>query len=210
MWLDIFIAVVFVLSTAFGYRRGFVHTFIHTIGWILSIVIALAFHGQASNFLRSNTAFYDALKMKIEDILLEKSAETTAPIVERLPKLFVNAAESAEETLSTLMTDGISDFLFNMVSFLLVILAVRVVLLIVVELLSKKKRNGLIGFVDGVLGLAAGAVKGVIIVFLLLALITPLIGITSDDLLTDQLADSRIAGTLYDNNLILHVIKDAL
>ena len=43
MWMDIAIGLIFVLSTASGFRKGFVRTFIHTAGWVLSIIIGFVF-----------------------------------------------------------------------------------------------------------------------------------------------------------------------
>ena len=40
MVLDIIIAAILVLPMAMGLRRGFVYTFIHTLGWIGALIAA--------------------------------------------------------------------------------------------------------------------------------------------------------------------------
>jgi len=46
VWMDVVVALIFVISTAVGFRQGFVHTFIHTAGWLLSIVLAFAWYAK--------------------------------------------------------------------------------------------------------------------------------------------------------------------
>jgi hypothetical protein len=65
MWMDIAIGLIFVLSTASGFRKGFVRTFIHTAGWVLSIIVGFVFFSRVENFLRANTNFYDNIYNKI-------------------------------------------------------------------------------------------------------------------------------------------------
>ena len=60
---------------------------------------------------------------------------------------------------------------------------------------------------DGFVGLLFGFVKGIIYVFILLALLFPVATMANTDtytLLMDSLYASNIALELYDNNLFLH------
>ena len=71
---------------------------------------------------------------------------------------------------------------------------------------SKRHRDGLSGCFDGILGLAAGAIKGAILVLLFLALLMPFINFVSPDsadAVMQSLQQSYIAGFLYDHNVIL-------
>lgn len=210
MWMDIVIAIIFVFSTAIGYRTGFVRSFFHAAGWLLSIVLAFVWFPQIELFLREKTDYYESIHKTILDKLTASSAETTDPITEGLPTVLQNVIESAEDAMTSALADGFAGFLFNVISFLLVVLAVRLVFLLLASLLGKKHQDGVIGFVDGVLGLASGALKGILLIFFLLALLVPVITLSGGDFLTESLTASKIAGPLYDNNLILLIIKGSL
>ena len=144
------------------------------------------------------------------DKLSANATETTDPITSGLPTVLQDVIESAENAVTSALADGFSGFLFNVISFLLVVLAVRLVFLLLASLLGKKNQDGVIGFVDGILGLAAGALKGILLIFFLLALLVPVITLSGGDFLTESLVASKIAGPLYDNNLILLIIKGSL
>lgn len=208
MWIDIVVAAIFVLSAASGYRKGFIHTFIHTAGWLLSLVLAYAWYPRAAEFLREKTDFYNAIYGKMFERITEEGASIVDPLSGNLPVVLADILESVEKTVTTALAGGLSLLLFNVLSFLLVVVGIRIVFLILLSLLSKKNREGVTGFFDGVLGLLAGSLKGIILIFLLLALLVPVISITGSQALPDALADSRIAGTLYDNNLLFVIIND--
>jgi hypothetical protein len=78
------------------------------------------------------------------------------------------------------------------------------------SLFSKKHNDGIIGFLDGSFGLIAGAIKGLLLIFILLALLVPVISLSSGNGLASALEASRIAGTLYDNNYLLLIVKTHL
>lgn len=210
MWMDIAVTAIFVFSTARGYRVGFARSFLHAAGWILSIVLGFVWFPELEAFLRDKTDYYDSIREAAQNRLDERASEAVDPFTDRLPALFRDGIESAEEAVTTALSEGFADFLMNVISFLLVMLAIRLLFLLLASLLGKKHQGGVIGFLDGVLGLAAGALKGILLIFFLLALLVPVVTLSGGDFIADALANAKIAGPLYDNNLILLIVKDAL
>ncbi len=210
MWLDIVIAVIFVISTAQGLRKGFVQTFIHAIGWLLALVVSYACYPFVASFLREKTGFYDFLHLKIITRLNEGDAGTSESMITNLPRMLRTTIESIQTSILETLATGLSDFLFNLISFLLVAFLIRGLLLFLSSLLSKKNRGGVTGFVDGFFGLLAGAAKGIILDFVLLALLVPVISLSAGDSIATALQSSTIASTLYDNNLLFLIIHDFL
>lgn len=210
MWLDGLVIVLFVLSTAFGYRRGFVNTFVHMAGWLLSMVISFALYPKVSAFLMEKTDFYDSIHVKVAEKVAVQSASTTKPISEALPDILRTFWDKAEATFANALTDGLSGLVFQLITFLLVVLAIRMVFLLFSSLFSKKHNEGLIGFTDGLLGLLMGSIRGIILIYLVMALIVPVIGLSTGDFLSSSLSESSIAKSFYDNNLLLLIIKGSL
>lgn len=209
MWLDVLIVVVFVLTTVSGYRRGFVNTFIHTLGWLLSLVLGFAWYPRLAEFLREKTDIYDSVHKKIAERVAEQGSAVADPVSDALPDILKTLWDKAEETIASVFADGLSGFIFQLISFLLVVAAIRMIFFFLSSLFSKKHNEGLIGFGDGLMGLLAGSIKGIVLIHLLLALMVPMISLSSGDFLTTALAESRLAGSLYDNNLLLLIWKDA-
>jgi uncharacterized membrane protein required for colicin V production len=208
MWLDLIIFTIFVLSAASGYRRGFVHTFIHTAGWLISLAAAYALYPKASAFLKEKTSFYNTIYDNIFERMSSEGFSIGDPLFGNLPAVLGDALYTVERALTTAFAGGLSLLLFNILTFLLLAIAVRIILIFLAGVCSKKNRRGLTGFFDGIFGLIAGGIKGIILIFLLLALLVPVISITGMQALPDVLESSRIAGSLYDNNLLFIIIKD--
>ena len=158
MWLDVLIAIIFVLSTAQGYRKGFVRTFIHTVGWLLSIIIGFAFYPQVKDFLE-NTGIYNHVNLRVHEKISAEGSSIIDPISDNLPVILKDIINTAEETVSTVLADGLSSFLLNVISFLAVVIFNQDSLLHIISLLSKKNRRGIIGLSMEYRPLA-GAIKG--------------------------------------------------
>ncbi|MDO4553376.1 MAG: CvpA family protein [Bacillota bacterium] len=208
MWVDILIAAVFVASTVQGYRRGFMDTFIHTAGWLLAVVLGFVWHSRAADFLMRNTDIYQTIYTGV----LNRVNDVTGADDPRdgLPAILRDSVDSLLDTLSSSLATGLSNLLFNVVAFLAVVLACKLALWLLSLLIGKKRNDGLAGFVDGILGLLAGVLRGVVLVYLVLALMVPILGISESSFLREGLESSAIALSLYDNNPIFLIVKDIL
>ncbi|NLT47340.1 MAG: CvpA family protein, partial [Clostridiales bacterium] len=196
MWMDVVVALIFVISTAVGFRQGFVHTFIHTAGWLLSIVLAFAWYAKVENFMRNKTNFYDTVYNKVAERVAEEGSSAGVSFTKDMPVILQEFIDSIKNSVADAIAMGVSDFLFKVICFLLLVIAIRLVFMLFSSLFSKKNNEGFLGFIDGVFGLLAGAIKGLLIIFLLLALLVPVIGLSSGDSLAATLESSRIAGIL--------------
>ena len=99
----------------------------------------------------------------------------------------------------------------SMVSFFLIVLAVGLVCSFLTRLFSKQYNGGFFGLLDWLLGGIMGLLSGLFYVFVFLALIVPVTALFMPGLsetLMASFAESRIAGSLYDNNLLLLIFRD--
>ena len=209
MWMDVVVALIFIISTAAGFRQGFVRTFIHTAGWILSIVLAFAWYAQVEDFMRNKTNFYDTIYGKVAERVAAEGPSAGVSFTQDMPLILKELVDTIKNSVADAIAMGVTDFLFKVICFLLLVVAIRLVFMLISSLFSKKNNDGFLGFVDGVFGLLAGAVKGLLLIFLLLALLVPVMSLTTGDSLAAALESSRIAGTLYDNNYLLLLLKGA-
>jgi len=211
MVIDITIAIILILAMAFGYRAGFVYTFLHMIGWIVAVVLAFVWAPRAKEFLLDNTGVYETIYKTVSGQL--KEAVGIERLAATLPEILKSMVTSLSKAASEVATVAVSDLLIIIVSFLLVLIAVKLLLYVLVALLSKKHNNGLRGIIDGILGLFIGFVKGIFVVFVLLAVMIPVLGIFDSGLIgivCDWLDSSYYARTLYDNNIIALIARDFL
>ncbi len=205
MAIDLVLFLILAFITARGYRNGFIYTLLHTVGWIFSLAVAFFL----TPALRQWMIQTDFLYSTIRDQLLLRMPDTLDPhslIAEGIPKsvrdLLLQVADSVTDSIAMAVTD----LLMSVIAFLILVTAAKAVIYLLVALFSKKSTDGPTGTIDGVLGLAFGFVKGMLILYLILALMIPAVNLASPDhafsLLT-SLNSSLLAKDLYDNNLLL-------
>ena len=201
MILDIIILLILILPMALGLHRGFIYTFVHALGWIGALVAAFFLTDPLAGVLRDSflgNAVSDTIAGEIYGY-----ADSAMSVTDGLPDigLTVTTMETAD-----ILVAMITGMILSVLSFLIVIIVIRLILRVVVQPVARRERGNLLSKGDKYLGLVAGALKGVIFVFLFLTLLVPVINLSQGGLssfLANSLDSSFIAGTLYDNNLLL-------
>lgn len=214
MWVDGIIVIIVIFAIIQGYRRGFVHTFIHTVGWIIAVVLGFVWYPHVIKFLKEKTGFYESIHGKIAERIAENAGDAANSAMTGIPEvirdLLDKAIDSATNALAVTMSDSLTNLIFNIIGFLTVAVAIKLILMTATFLFSKEKNGGFIGGVDGFFGLLAGALKGIILVYILLALMVPVTSLSGSSFLIGQLDGSVLGSYLYDNNLILKMVKGFL
>jgi hypothetical protein len=192
---------------AHGYRKGFVGAVLRAFGWLLSIIAAMIIYPYATDWLESHTEFYGNIRLALEQRFSAHISAKAGELTDGIPHMIAEAADRVVSALAVSLADGVATVCFSIAVYLALVLAVKLLAFLLVFLFSKRSRgNGIIGGVDSVLGLVFGAVRGMLIAFVLLALILPLsllIGESANKMVSDALFSSIFAGELYDNNPLL-------
>lgn len=205
MAIDLFLFVVLVIITALGYRNGFIYTFFHTMGWLISLLIGFVFTPLLKKQMVESDLFYSAIQ---EQVLLrmpggfDSNSLTSQGIPQSFRKMMENMSTSFTESAASTVTD----LMMTVTAFLILIVVTKILLYFIITLFSKKNNPGATGMLDGLLGLAMGFIKGFVVVYVLLAVMIPAVNLASPDhafsLLT-SLDSSLMAKDLYDNNPLL-------
>jgi uncharacterized membrane protein required for colicin V production len=215
MWLDILIALIVILSMAHGYRNGLVRTVLRAFGWLLSIIAAAVIYPYATGWLSSNTDVYGNIRQGLEERFREHAAAKAGALTEDIPNAIANAANDLVSTFAVSMADGVAEVCFSVSVYLALALAIKLLAFLLTFLFSKRRRGGggIVEGIDGFLGLVFGAMRGMVIVFVLLALLLPislLVSESANAAVANALFASMFAGELYNNNPLLLLIDGLL
>ena len=210
MWMDIAVVVIIVLSMVDGLRRGFIRTATDTFGWIIALVLAYIWYPTVAFFIKSNTDLYTSVLDKINLKMSISGNGTLDEFISGLPTVIGDAIRSVAGEASTNLSATIADTLFNVICFIVVVFLIRLVLVIFASLISRGNKDNIIGGLDRLAGLFAGAIKGIIVIYFFLALSTAVIGISKGDFLKSSLEKAPLTKYMYEHNLIFIVIKDVL
>ncbi len=212
MFFDIAIGIILITTMVFGFRRGFVFTIVHTLGWFGAMLIAFCAASPVRTLFVTRTMLDENLHdMFFEKLMASSDALTTA--ASSLPPVY--------RTEFNAMASDAADFLANQLTFiatmlfpfLFVLLIVKLLLFFLTITLSKQHNKGFRNIFDGILGLVAGLLRGIIFVFLFLTVLIPLVNLispTATSFFVNSLDASFFAKTLYDNNFIVVLMHDFL
>ncbi len=210
MFFDIIVGIILIGTMVFGFRKGFVFTIVHALGWFGAMVIGFF----ASAPIRSLVVKYTSLDETIRSTLYDKlslSSDALTAAADSLPPVFRSGINTMAADAIDLVSDQLTFLATILISFVVITLIVKVVFFFLTIALSKRNNKGFINVFDGILGLVAGLIRGVIFVFLFLAVLIPLVNLfspASTQFLVNSLDASYFAKTLYDNNFIIVLIHD--
>lgn len=210
MFFDIIVGLILIVTMVFGFRKGFVFTIVHALGWFGAMVIAFF----ASSPIRSLLVKYTTLDDKAYSMFYDKlslSSDTLATTADSLPPVFRSGFNAMARDAADFLADKLTFLAVILMSFVAVLLVVKVIFFFLTIAMSKRHNKGFINVFDGILGLVAGLIRGVIFVFLFLAVLIPLVNLVSPastQFFVNSLDASYFAKTLYDNNFIIVLIHD--
>ena len=205
MIIDLILITIVVICLVLGFRKGFLYTIVHSLGWLIALAGAFFLSEPVSGLIKEHTGIYD----RIYRLMLSNftgPADTASTYYESLPDVIGNKANEVTGNITESLATTFADAILAILSFVLIFLVIKFILWLLLRGFSKRHRDGLSGCLDGMFGLVAGAVKGAILVLLFLALLMPFINFVSPDsadAVMKTLSESYIAGFLYDHNVIL-------
>lgn len=213
MVMDIIVGIIFLGSVFLSMRKGFAVTVINFIRVIASVALGVLFCDDVKAWILEKTGLglwmEEKLQVQLADTMASAWSETE--LYAMLPEMLQKQSMALTASLAGDGAMSLSGTFLSILSFFLIVLAVGLVCSLLIHIFSKQHNGGFFGFLDWVLGAVMGVLSGMFYVFVFLAIVAPATALLMPDLtetLMASLAESRIAGSLYDNNLLLLIFRD--
>lgn len=208
MVMDIIAGLIIFFSCIFGAWRGFALTLASFLSWFVCIVAGFIFYEKIEVLLRENTGVEEFFMTSIKKQVTESVSSSN--FYNNIPGLFGSYPKEATNTLGDATTTWITGILMAIISFLILVILIKLVTQIFLRIFSKKYNDGPTGFLDGVTGFAFGGLRGLIYVFIFFAIMVPALNTIMPDLSDKAMIsfqESYFADYLYQNNFLLMVLK---
>lgn len=209
MILDILAVVILLFSIIGGARKGFARTCFSFMQWFICIIAGFFLCTPVKEYLSSHTTLDESIHNYVLD-QIHTTIEESSPY-QTIPDLFRSWLQGEGSDFIYGSSANLTDIILSVLAFLLVILAVKIAGGLFILLFSKEYHDGAIGCLDSVLGFLFGAVRGVLLLLILFALLVPVLTLLPGTLsiaLKTTLDQSMIATVLYDDNLLLVLLRD--
>lgn len=211
-WMDIAVAAIIIITCIEGYVKGLVISIITLGSWIVAGIISMKFYPVAADYIIANTAIYSKINEAVNNkttVAIGANAGSVDLSFIRLPAILNDMIITNTFTDNT-VGDMIAKLIIDISSIILIFFIVKIVLFMVGLILDKFMKLPFLNQLNRLGGLVFGFFKGGIIVCILFALLIPIIGMTQNQFIVEGLESSVISWYLYDNNIILSIIKGYL
>ena len=214
MFFDVLIIAIVVACAFFGFRNGFLISLSRVGGWIGALLVAFFFRDRVSVWLLENTDYYDRTLARVEGVckaFVENYTDGGDPSAGAGG--FSTTLANIGDKLATAAAAQITEHLWPVLVFVGIVFGIKILLLILTLILSKKFHGGMIGGIDGVAGLLFGFFQAMVAILVVFALILPLsftVSAKTHDDIKRSMDESVIAYLIYENNPLLDFIDGFL
>lgn len=200
--IDIIVIGIIALSAFIGYKQGLVKVAIKMVSFLIAIIVAFALFKPASNFIINNTQIDDNLESTIVEKITPEGLTKEDKVTNELniTTKIVDTTNNSIENIANTFTVK----LIEIVVFLLIFIIVKIILKFITALADAIAKLPILKQFNEMGGLIYGIIKGIIIVFLILAILLlcePLIGIGIKNIIETSI----ITKIIYNNNILLNI-----
>lgn len=202
-WLLIVVICIIAWNAVRGYTRGL----LRIVYSLAACILMLTASSMAAPYVRDNilsqTGIESVIYSNIEKQIAVQGQKATGDF--DMANILLQQS-GAYDSISTQLTNAIMTGL----SFFIVIFLLGIVEFFVRRLIRKIERVPVISTVNRVAGFGVGFIKGIVIVWLLLALISLLATSEAGQTMTVYINDSLMLKYLYENNPVIKLIENIL
>ncbi len=218
--LTIIILAVLALSIFGGYKKGFLKTAFSLVSWIIVLVLCNFATPIVTDMLIEKTVIEVVVQTTVDTKINEVINETieTSDLAEldaALPAELKTALLGENGSLQEVVTNGVAldttplvNGIVGILGFVITVIVLRLAMVVVEVVLNIVAKLPLIGPMDKLLGLACGVGTGIILCWVVLAIVSvlALTGVNTE--LATYISQSELLTWLQDNNVLLNLILD--
>ncbi len=195
MVADIVVIGIVAVCILRGYKSGFLKSLINIAAYIVSIVLSFLLHPMLSEIL-IKTPLYTFFVQKIEENYPKAIALQGGTFLDK----YLETAEGA-------VSEAIAGLLVSIVSFVLIVIICKILISLIAKVLNVFTRLPVLKQFNSLGGAVAGGVIGILLVYVVMALVVAFAPAENFDKVTNEIHKSVFAKEIYNNNIILEFIS---
>lgn len=211
--VDLIIIGIILLFIGIGLKKGLAGSLIKLLSFAIALIVAVALYKPVSNAIMKNTQIDENIEQAIiatfgSEENSSEAGQTEMPnnIVENINKEIKNATNEARNQIVENTSKNISNTIINIGSGLGIYIIARFILFIIGIFVNQVTNLPILKQVDKIGGIAYGAIEGIAIVYVILAIISLFAVVQPENVIVEGILKSNIGSMLYNNNLILNIL----
>lgn len=206
--VDIVIIGIILLCLIIGYVRGLTGSLIKILSFVLSIIIAFILFVPISNFIINNTQIDEKIEQSIREKLIDNSQEDEKmpeAITDYIGQKVEQATDDAKEAIINSTAKDVSITIVKSGTWIILFIIARILLIFLKFITGLIARLPVIKQFDKLGGIIYGILEGLVIVYVLLAIISFASPVVDGNIIKD-IEKSNVGSVMYNDNLLLKII----
>ncbi len=207
--VDVVIIGILLICIIMGYVRGLTGALIKIVSFVLSIIIAFVLFIPISNLIIDKTNIDENLEQSIKEMIIgneqENKENMPTAITDYIGKQVENAADDAKEMVANSTANEVAITIVKAGTWIVLFIIARILLILLRFITSLIARLPVIKQFDKLGGIVYGILEGLIIVYVLLAIIS-FVSPMMNGTLSTSIEESHVGSMMYNNNLLLKII----
>ena len=200
--IDIVVVAFIVLSIWMGYKRGLIDCLVKIASFAIAIVLAVVLCVPVGTFITETTQIDETISQTIEEALASNIEEDAVVEGSNMPEVITAETQDA---IAKEVSGKVTTTIINGIAFLGIFLVARFALFFFRKLADLFAKIPLIKQVNELGGVAYGALRGIFVVYLVLAIISFISPLILQTGVIEGLNTSYVTSILYNNNLLLKI-----
>lgn len=207
--VDLVILGIIILCIIIGYVRGLTGSLIKIVSFVLALIVAFILFVPVSNLIIDNTQIDENLEQSIRQMIVgeNQGEEENMPtaITDYIGQKVDEAADSAKEAVADSTAEEVALTIVKAGTWIVLFIVARILLILLRFITSLIAKLPVIKQFDKLGGIIYGLLEGLIIVYVLLAIISFASPMIDGGFIT-AIDESTVGSMLYNNNLLLEII----
>ncbi len=206
--LDIILVVILAGSIFLGYKKGLVKVAVSLFALIISLVVTLVLYRPISNAIINNTDWDEKIEQVIIENTTKKVEETNqnGNILEDAQKYIDNAVAEGQNNVVENVAPVIAERVISIGTMIILFIATRLVLILLTLVSNVITNLPIIKQFNELGGVIYGIVRGLIVIYALLAIAFFIVSMSSNINITNAIDSSFITKFMYSHNILLNII----
>ncbi len=208
--LDIIIVAIIALNIIVCYKKGLVKLAVGLVAVIASIIITVILYKPVSNLVIENTKIDDNIKNSIIENFTSENEESEEKeddgFMKYIQKYVDDAVNKTKNQIVIEASEVISVKVINIGVMIVIFIIARIALILLTFITDIITSLPILKQFNEVGGIIYGAIKALLIIYVVLAVVFFVIYITGNENISNAISSSYVTEFFYNNNLLLNLI----
>lgn len=202
---DIIVILILAICIFFGVKRGLTGVIVKLLSIVISLVLSLILFKPVSAIIINHTDIYNNLTTTIEEALNSKDEnneeeKSTEPNI--ILRSINKQVDTVKENANNVIAKSIAEVIINLIVIVVLFIIINIIMFFLKFIFGAIASLPIIKQLDKLGGLVYGVIEGLLIIYIILAILS-FVNVQEVQL---ALKTSYITSILYNNNLLLMLL----